>query len=59
MTPGERIDPKIIDGSRRKRIARGSGRPVHEVNQLLKQFQEMRSMMKKSVFQKMLSSIGK
>jgi len=59
MTPAERLDPKIINGSRRQRIARGSGRPVHEVNQLLKQFQEMRSMMKKSVFQKMLSSLGK
>ena len=59
MTPAERLDPKIIDGSRRKRIARGSGRPVHEVNQLLKQFQEMRSMMKKSIFQKMMSSFGK
>ena len=59
MTPAERLEPKIIDGSRRKRIARGSGRPVNEVNQLLKQFQEMRSMMKKSVFQKMLSSMGK
>ena len=59
MTPAERLDPKIINGSRRQRIARGSGRPVHEVNQLLKQFQEMRTMMKKSVFQKMLSSIGK
>jgi signal recognition particle subunit SRP54 len=59
MTPAERLDPKIINGSRRQRIARGSGRPVHEVNQLLKQFQEMRTMMKKSVFQKMLSSFGK
>jgi signal recognition particle subunit SRP54 len=59
MTPAERLDPKIINGSRRQRIARGSGRPVHEVNQLLKQFQEMRAMMKKSVFQKMLSSFGK
>jgi signal recognition particle subunit SRP54 len=59
MTPAERLDPKIINGSRRQRIARGSGRPVHEVNQLLKQFQDMRSMMKKSVFQKMLSSFGK
>ncbi len=56
MTPGERENPKIIDGSRRKRIARGSGRPVSEVNQLLKQFFEMRRMMKKSTFQKLLSS---
>ena len=47
MTPKERNAPEIIDGSRRKRIARGSGRPVQEVNQLLKQFQQMRVMMKK------------
>lgn len=56
MTPGERENPKIIDGSRRKRIARGSGRPVSDVNQLLKQFFEMKRMMKKSTFQKLLSS---
>jgi len=56
MTPGERLDPKTINGSRRQRIARGSGRPVHEVNQLLKQFLEMQKMMKKSAFQKLLSS---
>ena len=47
MTPEERNAPEIIDGSRRKRIARGSGRPVQEVNQLLKQFHQMRVMMKK------------
>lgn len=46
MTPEERRRPKILNGSRRARIARGSGRPVHEVNRLLKQFQEMRKMMK-------------
>lgn len=56
MTAEERADPKIINGSRRLRIARGSGRPVSEVNQLLRQFQEMRSMMKKSAFQKIFSS---
>jgi signal recognition particle subunit SRP54 len=47
MTPGERKNPKVIDGSRRARIARGSGRPVSEVNRLLKQFKEMRKMMKR------------
>mgnify|MGYP001193551783 CR=1 FL=1 len=47
MTPEERNEPEIIDGSRRKRIALGCGRPVQEVNQLLKQFQQMRVMMKK------------
>lgn len=46
MTPEERRKPQILNGSRRARIARGSGRPVHEVNRLLKQFQEMRKMMK-------------
>jgi signal recognition particle subunit SRP54 len=57
MTPQERENPKIINGSRRRRIARGSGRPVIEVNQLLKQFFEMKKMMKKSQFQKFLSSL--
>ena len=46
MTPGERNKPNIIDGSRRKRIARGSGTSVQEVNQLLKQFDGMRKMMR-------------
>lgn len=55
MTSVEKENPKIIDGSRRKRIAIGSGRPVGEVNQLLKQFLEMKKMMKKSNFQKLLS----
>ncbi|OGD23102.1 MAG: signal recognition particle protein [Candidatus Aminicenantes bacterium RBG_13_59_9] len=57
MTPREREDPKIIDGRRRLRIAQGSGRPVFEVNQLLKQFLEMKKMMKKSQFKKIVSSI--
>jgi len=56
MTLKERLNPKIIHGSRRSRIAMGSGRPVSEVNQLLKQFFEMKKMMKKSSFQKLLSS---
>jgi signal recognition particle subunit SRP54 len=46
MTPAERKNPKIIDGSRRLRIAKGSGRPVSEVNRLLKQFQDMQKFMK-------------
>jgi signal recognition particle subunit SRP54 len=46
MTPSERNDPKLIDSSRRKRIARGSGTTVQEVNRLLKQFDEMQKMMK-------------
>ncbi|MCI6869156.1 MAG: signal recognition particle protein [Selenomonadales bacterium] len=47
MTPKERVNPDIINGSRRKRIAMGSGTRVQDVNRLLKQFAEMRKMMKK------------
>ncbi len=46
MTPGERRTPAIIDGSRRARIARGAGTTVNAVNHLLKQFGEMRRMMR-------------
>ncbi|WP_266363009.1 signal recognition particle protein [Tellurirhabdus rosea] len=47
MTPKERERPDIIDGSRKKRIANGSGTTIQQVNNLLKQFDEMRKMMKK------------
>ena len=46
MTPGERRDPKILNHSRKKRIAQGAGRSIEEVNQLLKQFSQMSKMMK-------------
>ena len=46
MTPAERRNPGLLDGSRRKRIAHGSGTSVQEVNQLMKQFAEMNKMMK-------------
>ncbi|HVX23620.1 MAG TPA: signal recognition particle protein [Acidimicrobiales bacterium] len=46
MTPAERNDPAMIDGSRRVRIARGSGTATQDVNHLLKQFREMQKMMK-------------
>jgi signal recognition particle subunit SRP54 len=46
MTPEERKNPAIINGSRRQRIARGSGNNVEAVNKLMKQFEEMRKMMK-------------
>ena len=46
MTPSERSTPKIIDNSRKKRIAKGSGTSVQEVNQLMKQFDQMSKMMK-------------
>jgi signal recognition particle subunit SRP54 len=45
MTPAERAQPQLIDGSRRKRIARGSGTTVQAVNQLVKQFAQMRKLM--------------
>ena len=47
MTEYERLNPNIINGSRRQRIALGSGRNVQEVNQLLKQFDQMKNMIKK------------
>jgi signal recognition particle subunit SRP54 len=46
MTPKERRNPSIIDGSRRRRIAGGSGVQVQDVNRLLKQFMEMQRVMK-------------
>ncbi len=46
MTPEERRKPEILNGSRRARIAKGSGRPVSEVNRLLKQFKDMQKFMK-------------
>jgi signal recognition particle subunit SRP54 len=46
MTPAERRDPRILNGSRRRRIAKGSGTTTQQVNALVKQFSEMRKMMK-------------
>jgi len=46
MTPEERSNPKLLNGSRRKRIARGSGNDIQEVNRLVKQFDETKKMMK-------------
>ena len=48
MTAEERKEPGILNGSRRARIAKGSGRPINEVNRLLTQFREMQKMMKKA-----------
>jgi signal recognition particle subunit SRP54 len=53
MTPGERANPKIIDGSRRRRIARGSGTNVQAVGHLVKQFAQMRKLMKQVASGKM------
>ncbi|MFA4044119.1 MAG: hypothetical protein HZRFUVUK_000902 [Candidatus Fervidibacterota bacterium] len=47
MTPEERLNPEIIDGSRKKRIARGSGTTVQDVNMLLKQFKMLRETLKR------------
>jgi len=62
MTAKERTFPTIINGSRRKRIARGSGTQVQEVNRMLKQFSQMQKMMKKmgkkGGMQKLMRSMG-
>jgi signal recognition particle subunit SRP54 len=48
MTPEERANPSVLNGSRRARVAKGSGRPISEVNRLLEQFRDMQRMMKKA-----------
>jgi signal recognition particle subunit SRP54 len=53
MTPGERADPGKINGSRRKRIAMGSGTKVQHVNQLVKQFDQVRKLMQQMAMGKM------
>ena len=62
MTPKERRIPKLIVGSRKKRIANGSGTQIQDVNRLLKQFTQMEKMMKKFTkpggMQKMMRGIG-
>jgi signal recognition particle subunit SRP54 len=57
MTPSERSRPEIINGSRRQRIARGSGTSVQDVNRLLKQYAQLRKMMKQ--FKGMEGKLGK
>jgi signal recognition particle subunit SRP54 len=57
MTPGERRSPEVINGSRRQRIARGSGTSVQDVNRLLKQYAQLRKMMKQ--FKGMEGKLGK
>ncbi|PYP18970.1 MAG: signal recognition particle protein, partial [Gemmatimonadetes bacterium] len=47
MTPAERAEPAILNGSRRLRIAQGAGRPVQEVNRLLERFQQMKQLLKR------------
>jgi signal recognition particle subunit SRP54 len=57
MTPGERTHPEVINGSRRQRIARGSGTSVSDVNRLLKQHAQLRKMMKQ--FKGMEGKLGR
>jgi signal recognition particle subunit SRP54 len=57
MTPGERHSPDVINGSRRQRIARGSGTSVQDVNRLLKQFAQLKKMMRQ--FKSMEGRLGK
>lgn len=62
MTPQERANPDSIDGSRRKRIAKGSGKDISEVNAFMKQFEQMREMMKmmnKMPMGRMMPGLGK
>ena len=61
MTPKERSNPDLINGSRRQRISKGSGRPIQDVNRLMKQFEDMRKMMRmmgnKDQMRKMMSQM--
>ena len=62
MTPAERADPDIINGSRKKRVAQGAGLQIQDVNRLLKQHKQMATMMKKlsqkGGMTKMMRSLG-
>ena len=63
MTPAERSNPQILNGNRRLRIAKGSGKDIQEVNRMIKQFDEIRKMMKmmtdKSKVSKMMRNVRK
>ena len=59
MTPAEREDPSLLNGTRRKRVASGSGTSVQEVNRLLKQFTETRKMMKMVAQGKRIGNMSK
>jgi signal recognition particle subunit SRP54 len=48
MTKQERVDPDLLKASRKRRVAAGSGRQVHEVNRLLKQFEQTKKLMKQA-----------
>lgn len=59
MTPEERLHPEMINGSRRRRIAKGCGMAVEDVNRLLKQFDQMKKMMKQMTSKKMKKMLGR
>src|SRR5436190_850748 len=62
MTPAERSNPDLIDGNRKKRIAKGAGKDIAEVNAFMKQFEQMRAMMKnmnKMPLGRMMPGIGR
>jgi signal recognition particle subunit SRP54 len=59
MTPRERVQPRLLNASRRKRIAVGSGTSVQDVNQLMRQFQQMQRMMQKLSKQKGQVDLGR
>jgi signal recognition particle subunit SRP54 len=63
MTPAERSNPDLIDSSRRRRIAKGAGKDISEVNAFMKQFEQMRDMMKNmnkmGMFGKMMPGMPK
>ena len=59
MTPEERLKPEIINGSRRKRIAKGCGMGVEDVNRLLKQFDQMKKLMKQLTGKNMMKKFGR
>ena len=59
MSPEERENPKVINASRKKRIAKGSGQSIQEVNKLLKQFNDTKKMMKMMSNKKNMASMMK
>ena len=59
MTPKERVNPDLIKASQRKRIAKGSGTTIQEVNQLMKQFEQTKLMMKNQNNPKMRKMLGR
>ena len=59
MTPKERTNPELLNNSRRQRIAKGSGTNIHEVNRLIKQFDQTRKMMKMVTGSKMAGMMGR